>query len=112
MNIKGIKIFSGQSCRELAKKVCEKLGISLSQLRIEEFKNGCFEPILSKGIKGIENKAVFLFQTSMPDSNKLHKDIWELFQMANAAKSCKAKEVIVVMPYVSYARSDKAHAPG
>jgi ribose-phosphate pyrophosphokinase len=107
--MKGIKIFSGQSHQKLAESVCKKLGILLSPSKNEEFKNGCFEPVLSKDIKG---RAVFLFQTSMPDSNNLHKDIWEILQMTNAAKSCKAKEVTVVMPYVSYARSDKAHDQG
>ncbi|MFA5878143.1 MAG: ribose-phosphate diphosphokinase [Candidatus Staskawiczbacteria bacterium] len=107
--MEGVKIFSGKSHRELAEKVCEKLGIALSDLKIEEFKNGCFEPILGEDIKG---KIVFLFQTSRSDNRDLHKDIWELFQIINAAKSSGAKEVIVIMPYASYARSDKVHAPG
>ncbi len=37
----------------------------------------------------------------------LHIHIWELLEMVNAAKKSSAKEVNVIMPYVSYARSDK-----
>ncbi|MEK7664530.1 MAG: ribose-phosphate diphosphokinase [Patescibacteria group bacterium] len=103
-----IKIFSGRSQPELAEKVCKKLKISLSKPKIEEFKNCCFEPALGKNIK---DNDIFLFQTSRPN-NDLHKDIFELLQMANAAKNSQAKKIIAVMPYVSYARSDKAYSRG
>lgn len=101
--------FSGKSHLELAKKVSEKLNIPLGKVLDEEYKNGCFEKILEGDIK---NKKIFLFQTSRSDFNDLHNNIWELFQMINAAKSCGAKEVIIIMPYFSYGRSDKSYRPG
>ncbi len=102
-------IFSGKSHPELAEKVCRQLGIKLSPIRIQEYSTGCSEVFLEDNVKG---KAVFLFQTSLPESAVLHKDIWDLLQMVNAAKTCGAKEIIAVMPYVSYARSDKIDFPG
>lgn len=53
----------------------------------------------------MEDCKVFLIQTSVPQT--LYHDLWELFQMVNAAKENGASKIIVVMPYVSYARSDK-----
>jgi ribose-phosphate pyrophosphokinase len=107
--LKEIKIFSGRSHPELAKKVCQQIGIELSPLKIETYKNGCFEAILQENVR---QKTVFLIQTSLPDHCSLHEHIFELLQMINAAKNCKAEQVIIVMPYISYARSDKAYAPG
>lgn len=106
--LKEIKIFSGRSHPELAKKICQQLGILLSPLRIEKYKNGCFEVILEEDV---QDKSVFLIQTSLPDSCDLHQGIWELFQMVDAASESGAREITVVMPYVSYARSDKRYDP-
>lgn len=103
------KVFSGRSYPLLAEKVCQKLGVPLNLVKNYEYRNGCFEPVLEGDLR---NKIVFLFQTSRTDINKLHKDIWEILQMTNSAKSCGAKEIIAVMPYISYARSDKAYEPG
>ena len=107
--MKEIKIFSGKSHPVLAKRICQKLGVSLSCLKSKEYRNGCFELIFEEDVC---QKIVFLVQTSLPDSYTLHKNIWELFQMINFAKNCNAEEIIVIMPYVSYARSDKIYTQG
>jgi len=104
-----IKIFSGKSCPELAEKICQQLGTSLSPLKIKEYANGCFEVIIKDDVR---NKIVFLIQTSVPNPRYLHENLWELFQMTSAAFESGAKEIIVVIPYVSYARSDKIYTPG
>jgi len=104
-----IKIFSGQSHQILVEKICQQIGVPLSPLKIEEYKNGCFEVILKDNVC---DKVVFLVQTSLPDFCCLHASLWELFQMVNAALRSGAKEAIVVMPYISYARSDKIYIPG
>lgn len=102
-----IKIFSGSSHPELAEEICRKLNIKLSPIIVQEYANGCFEVILREEVEG---RTVFLIQTSLPET--LHRDLWELLQMVSAAKENGASEIIVVMPYCSYARSDKIHAPG
>lgn len=107
--MKEIKIFSGESNQALAERICQRLGISLSSLQNKEYKNGCFELILEEDVC---RKIVFLIQTSLPNSHSLHKHIWELFQMVNCVKNCNAEEVIIIMPYVSYARSDKTYIQG
>ena len=99
-----LKIFSGSSCPELAARVCKKLGVNLSPVQIEQYSNGCFEVILGENIRGCK---VFLIQTS--PLRDLHQNLWELYEMVNAACKASAKEINVVMPYVSYARSDKKY---
>lgn len=106
--LKKIKVFSGSSYPALAEEICKQLGIPLSSLETKKYKNGCFEVIL-KG--NIQDKRVFIIQTSLPNENLLHKHIWELYQIVEAAVRSNAKEVIVIMPYVSYARSDKRYKP-
>jgi len=73
--MKEIKVFSGKSHLVLAKRICQKLGISLSCLKSKEYKNGCFELIFEEDVC---QKIVFLVQTSLPDPYTLHKNIWEL----------------------------------
>jgi len=107
--MKEIKIFSGKSHPILAERICQELGVLLGSLKTKEYKNGCFELIFEKDIS---QKTVFLVQTSLPNSYNLHKHIWELFEMVNSAKNYNAKKIIVIMPYVSYARSDKIYAQG
>lgn len=104
-----IKIFTGRSHPGLAKKICQNLQVPLSPMEIKEYANGCFEIVLKDNVR---KKIVFLIQTSLPDSCYLHRDIWELFQMIDATSKSGAKEAIVVMPYISYARSDKIYTPG
>lgn len=104
-----MKVFSGKSYPELAEEICRRLGISLSPLTIEEYANGCFEVILKDDVR---NKMVFLIQTSVSDLCWLHENLWELLQMIGAALKSGAKDIIVVMPYVSYARSDKMYTSG
>lgn len=101
-----IWIFSGRSHKGLAEEICRKLNRELSPKKVEDYGNACLEVILRKKVKGCK---VFLIQTSVPQT--LHRDLEELYQMINAAKENGASEIIVVMPYVSYARSDKKHTP-
>lgn len=102
-----IRIFSGRSHPLLASEICRIANVKFCQAVVQEYANGCFEVFLQDKVK---NCKVFLVQTSVPQT--LHRDLWELLQMISAAKVNGASEVIVVMPYVSYARSDKIYAPG
>jgi ribose-phosphate pyrophosphokinase len=99
-----LKIFSGSSYPELAESICRELGIKLSPIKKELYLNGCFEIILEDNVRGC---SVFIIQTSLPDPALLHQHIFETFQMINAAYKASAKEVTLVMPHFSYARSDK-----
>ena len=102
-----IKIFGGKYQPVLRKQICQQLGIPRSTFKIEKYPNGCFEVFLQNDIKGCK---AFLIQTSV--SQTLHRDLWSLFQLVSAAKLNGASEITVIIPYVSYARSDKKDKPG
>jgi ribose-phosphate pyrophosphokinase len=105
--MKEIKIFGRKSQPVLIKQICQQLGIPPSTFKIEEYPNGCFEVFLQNDVKDCK---VFLIQTSVPQT--LHRDLWELFQLVSAARLNGASEVTAIIPYVSYARSDKTDKPG
>ena len=105
--LKEIMVFSGSSHRELSRKICERLGIPLSFFKTKDYSNKCLERILRNDIR---KKTVILVQTSSSDN--LYKDIWELFLMMKTVSVFGAKEIIVIMPYVSYSRSDKPYTEG
>jgi len=104
--LKDIKIFSGSSHPELVERIAERLKIEKGSLENLNYGNNCFEIILKDNV---ENKIVLLVQTSTVSScgDRLYKHFWELFEMIDAAKENGARKVIVIMPYNSYARSDK-----
>jgi ribose-phosphate pyrophosphokinase len=99
-----LKIFTGSSYPELAEGICDNLGVALSPTQVNHYNNGCFEVILGDNVRGC---SVFLIQTSLPNSHLLHYHLFELEQMINAAHKSSAREVTVVMPHFSYARSDR-----
>ena len=99
-----LKIFADSSCPELADAVCERLGMRRSPITIYSYPTGCFEVALEDNVRGCRT---FLFHTSIPDINLLHCHLAEIYQMIAAAKKASAKEITVVFPYLSYARSDK-----
>lgn len=102
---KNIKIFSGSTYPELAKKVCEILGIELSPSKTHIYgSTGCFERQLQDDVKG---KNVYLFQTFLPNINANHLQIWEGLEMIHAASLNGAKNITLVASYVPYGRSDK-----
>lgn len=106
-----LRLFVGTSVPDLGNAVCEELGISPSRWKLipEEgsknwYSNGCFELELKENCRG---RHVFIMQTSLPDVYTLHTQLFELFQLVMAAKKAVAGKVTVIMPYFSYARSDK-----
>lgn len=99
-----LRIFAGSSHPELAKAICQELGVKLSPITVYRYRTGCFEVALEDNVRGCR---VFLLQTLLAKEEMLHLHIWELFQMVNAAKKASAKEITVVMPYNGYGRSDK-----
>ncbi|MFH1643535.1 MAG: ribose-phosphate diphosphokinase, partial [Patescibacteria group bacterium] len=103
-----LEIFYGRSYPDLTERICSRLKIKASTLTIKSYKNGCVELALD-GQKNRKNSIVIV-QTS--DALNLSDDIWELLLMVRTAKELGYQKIIVVMPYLSYARSDKPSLPG
>ncbi|GAB6282400.1 MAG: ribose-phosphate diphosphokinase [Ignavibacterium sp.] len=99
-----LKIFSGNSNKELAKKISEKIGISLGFLETKRFSDGEMWVKYGENIRGSD---VFIIQsTNQPSDN-----ILELLIMLDAAKRASAQRITAVIPYFGYARQDRKDQP-
>lgn len=98
-------VFSGQSNKPLAEAICKSLGIPLGRSKTEKFTN---DNIIVHYEESLREGDIFIVQTfSTPVSDA----IMELMLMIDAAKSASAARVTAVIPYYSYARSDKKDSP-
>jgi ribose-phosphate pyrophosphokinase len=98
-------VFAGQSNRPLAEEICRHLGIALGKSETIKFTN---DNLIVQYTESLREGDVFIVQSfSTPVSDA----IMELLLMIDAAKSASAGRVTAVIPYYSYARSDKKDAP-
>ncbi len=100
-----IRIFSGSANRALSKNIAQYLGVKLSPTIINKFTNDNFYVQLGESVRA---KDVFIIQ---PFSPPCSDNILELCLMLDIARGAAANSVQAVIPYYSYARSDKKDAP-
>lgn len=105
MNFRPLKVFAGQSNPELAKEICEYLGVPLGHSETARFSNDNLQVRFSESLRESD---VFLVQSL---TDPVSDSLMELFLMLDAAKSASARRVTAVVPYFSYARSDKKDEP-
>lgn len=105
LNPNDTRIFSGQSHRPLAKAIAAYLGLPLDKTKFKRFSNDNLYIQLSASVRG---RAVFIVQSLTPP---VSDNLLELLMMLDIARSAGASEVHAVIPYYSYARSDKKDAP-
>jgi ribose-phosphate pyrophosphokinase len=98
-------IFSGNANPELARKVCERLGVPLGRAKVGRFSDGEVRVEIQQNIRG---RDVFLIQPTCAPAND---HLMELLVMAEACKRSSAGRVTAVMPYFGYARQDRKVAP-
>lgn len=99
------RIFAGSAHPELANEICAYLGISLSPSQTLCFLNDNLHVQLLDSVRG---KDVFIVQPLCPPANN---NLVELLLMCDAARGASARSVTAVIPYFSYARSDKKDEP-
>lgn len=100
-----LAVFSGSAHPELAEEICLRLGVPLLPTRLKRFSNDCLEVQLQANCR---EQDVFLIQ---PLSAPVQDNLMELLLMLNAARGASASRVTAVIPFFSYARSDKKDAP-
>jgi ribose-phosphate pyrophosphokinase len=100
-----IQIFCGNANPELAREICAYLGLPLGRVLIQRFSN---ENLFIQIQENVRETDVFVVQ---PFSSPVHENIMELLIMMDALRSASASRITAVMPYYSYARSDKKDAP-
>lgn len=100
-----LKIFSGNSNRALAQEICEHLRLELSPLSISRFSN---DNLFVQIEENVRERDVFVVQSF---TEPVSEHIMELLIILDALRSASARRITAVIPYYSYARSDKKDAP-
>jgi ribose-phosphate pyrophosphokinase len=106
VNLEGeVRVFTGNGNPALAQAICDHLKIPLGQAHIARFSN---ENIVVQILENVRERDVFVVQ---PLSAPVSENLVELLITLDALRSASARRITAVMPYYSYARSDKKDKP-
>ena len=100
-----IRFFSGSSHPRLAADIASYLDVPLDKTMITRFSNDNLYIQLGASVR---SRTVFVVQSLSPPVND---HLMELLMMLDIARAASAKEVHAIIPYFSFARSDKKDAP-
>ena len=100
-----LSIFTGRAHPDLARAVCQYLGVELGKAEVFQFSN---ENIFVKINQNVREQDVFVIQPTFPSVNQ---SVMELLIMLDALKRASASRVTAVIPYFAYGRSDKKDQP-
>ncbi|MBU0703327.1 MAG: ribose-phosphate diphosphokinase, partial [Chloroflexi bacterium] len=100
-----IKLFGGSGCSDLAEKISQYLRVPLSGRDLLQFSN---ENIFVQLHESVRGQDVFLIQTT---SSPVNYNIMEMLIFLDTLKRASPDRITVVIPYLSYARSDKKDMP-
>ncbi len=101
-----MKIILGPASRQLGEKVAELLGVKTVPVAFKNFPDGESYVRLEGEVK---NEEVAIVQTTSPPQNTR---LIQLALIADAAKISGAKKATAVVPYLAYARQDRAFLRG
>uniref|UniRef100_A0A1I8AQM9 Pribosyltran_N domain-containing protein n=1 Tax=Steinernema glaseri TaxID=37863 RepID=A0A1I8AQM9_9BILA len=94
----GMVMLTGNSHPDLAKLVCDRLGIGLARINVYKRSNTETAVDISESVRG---KHVFILQSSSKDVNN---DLMETLTLIYACKTSSAKAITVVMPFLPYSK--------
>ncbi len=101
---KPVVVFSGSAHRPLAAAICDDLGVPLSSVEMTRFSNDCLQAQLQANCR---QRDVYIVQPLVPPTQE---HLMELLLMVDAARGASAASITAVIPFYSYARSDKKDA--
>ena len=101
----GLQIFACNASRDLACDVSQRLGMRPGQLEISRFSNDNLRVQIQDNVR---ERDVFVLQSF---TEPVSEHIMELLITLDALRSASAQRITAVIPYYSYARSDKKDAP-
>ncbi len=100
-----IKLYAGSGSPDLAQKIADYLGQTLSQREVILFPN---ENIFIKLNSSTRGQDVYVIQTT---SSPVHYNLMELLIMIQTIRLDSAARITAVVPYLCYGRSDKKDQP-
>jgi len=103
MNLHGkdIKIFAGNSNKELAEEISLKVGLPLGASIVSRFSDGEIAISINEVVRGSD---VFIVQSTCTPVNE---NLVELLILIDALKRASAGRITAVIPYFGYARQDR-----
>ena len=96
-----VRFFSGSSHPQLAQDIATYLGVPLDDTHISRFSNDNLYIQLGASER---SRQVYILQPLSPPVND---HLMELLMMLDIARAASAREVHAIIPYFSFARSDK-----
>jgi ribose-phosphate pyrophosphokinase len=105
INPNDVRFFSGSSHPQLARDIGDYLGVPLDETHISRFSNDNLYIQLGASVR---SRQVYILQSLSPPVND---HLIELLMMLDIARGASAREVHAIIPYFSFARSDKKDAP-
>ncbi|MCS7227592.1 MAG: ribose-phosphate pyrophosphokinase [Endomicrobia bacterium] len=100
-----LKVFSGNSNKELYKEIIQHLNLSDGAIYVGRFADGEIEVKIEENIRG---KDCFVIQSTCPPVNE---NLVELLVIIDALKRASAARITAVIPYFGYARQDRKSEP-
>ena len=100
-----IKLIAGSGCPDLGQEISDYLGVPLSGRDVIRFPNENIFVRLHNSVRGAD---VYLIQTM---ASPVNENLMELLITLDALKRDSPSRITAVIPYLSYARSDKKDQP-
>ena len=101
----GPVILSGTAHVGLSEKICEYLGIAVGKADVFKFSN---DNTFVRIMENVRARDVFIVQ---PTTEPVNDHIMQMLIMIDAAHRASAGRITAVVPYYSYARTDKKDQP-
>ncbi|MBO04815.1 MAG: ribose-phosphate pyrophosphokinase [Chloroflexi bacterium] len=98
-------IFAGNSHPSLVDEICEYLEQDVGQIEVFKFSN---DNTFVRILENVRQRDVFILQSTVEPVND---NVMELLIMIDAAKRASAGRITAVIPFYSYARTDKKDQP-
>jgi ribose-phosphate pyrophosphokinase len=100
-----IKLFGGSSHPDMTREIAEYLNIPVGLYTRQVFPN---ENIFIRLNESVRGQDVYIVQTMC---SPVHENIFELLILIDTVKRDSAARINIVVPYLSYSRSDKKDQP-
>jgi ribose-phosphate pyrophosphokinase len=100
-----LKIFAGNSNKNLAEEIGRYLNMSLGQADVSRFPDGEIKVKIEENVRGED---VFIIQSTCPPANEY---LMELLIMIDAIRRASAGRITAVIPYYGYARQERKTKP-
>ena len=100
-----LKIFAGNSNKDLAEEICKYLNVPLGQANVSRFPDGEIKIKIEESVRGED---VFIIQSTCSPVNEY---LMELLIMIDALRRASAGRITAVIPYYGYARQERKTQP-